>query len=411
MKIKVLTIALFFCSLNAFAQSDTSAHKNGHLSYASQRSVPIDSSKQQDMVDIINIIRHKTSSLEANKKAKRLNFALIPTAGYTLSTGFALVLSGNVAFYTGKDHHENLSSIESDFTYDTKAQQLSITRAEIWAPDNAFKFVSDVRWEHFPTQTYGLGSLTTANDLLNINYNFFRFYGTFYKPVLTDFYLGAGYNLDYRYNISPGTGSASTEAVYRTYGLTSTSTSSGLNLDVLFDNRRNSLNPLGGAYLNFIFAQNLVFLGSNTNWEVYQLDMRKYIRLSPNSNNVLAFWSLTWLTSGHAPYLDLPANGEDMYSNTGRGYAQARFRGKDMLYLESEYRFGISHNGLFGAVVFANCETFAGYPAASFQKLIPAAGTGIRIKINKHSDTNACIDYGVGTNGSHGFFVNLGEVF
>lgn len=363
------------------------------------------------MIDIINIIRHKTESLEANKKARRLNFALIPTVGYTLSTGFALVMSGNVAFYTSTDHHENLSAIESDLAYDTKAQQLSITRSEIWAPDNAFKFVSDVRWEHFPTQTYGLGSLSTQAEQLNINYNFFRFYGTFYKPVGDDFYLGAGYNLDYHYNFSPGKSTGSSTADLQQYGLTSNSTSSGFNLDVLFDNRRNALNPLGGSYLNFMFSQNLTFLGSNSNWEAFQLDIRKYFRLSENSNNVLAFWSLTWLTNGHAPYLDLPANGEDMYSNTGRGYAQARFRGKDMLYLESEYRFGITNNGLFGGVLFANCETFAGYPTASFQKLIPAAGTGLRIKINKHSDTNACIDYGIGTNGSHGFFVNLGEVF
>lgn len=400
-----------FCSLNAFAQSDSSARKNGHLSYASQRSAPVDSSKQQDIVDIINIIRHKTSSLQANKKAKRLNFALIPTVGYTLSTGFAADLSGNVAFYTGTKHTENLSSIQSDLVYDTKAQQLFISRAEIWAPENTFKFVPDIRWEHFPTQTYGLGSLTTNTELNNINYNFFRFYGTFYKPIATDFYLGAGYNLDYRYNISAAGNQDKSISDFQKYGQTSTSTSSGLNLDVLFDSRRNSLNPLGGTYVNFIFAQNLTLLGSNNNWQMYQLDIRKYYRLSSSSNNVLAFWSLDWLTSGHAPYLDLPANGEDMYSNTGRGYAQARFRGKDMLYLESEYRFGISRNGLFGAVVFANCETFAGYPTATFQKLIPAAGTGIRIKINKHSDTNACLDYGIGTNGSRGFFVNLGEVF
>ncbi len=362
-------IAVLFCSLNAFAQSDTSGYKNSHLSYASQRSAPVDSSQQRDIVDIINIIRHKTSSLEANKQAKRLNFALIPTVGYTLSTGFALVLSGNVAFYTGKDHNENLSSIESDFTYDTKAQQLSITRAEIWAPNNTFKFVSDIRWEHFPTQTYGLGSLTTTAEQLNVNYNFFRFYGTFYKPVAEDLYLGAGYNLDYRYNISLGTVPGNTLSDFQKYGLTTSSTSSGLNLDVLFDNRRNALNPLGGSYLNLTLTQNLTFLGSNSNWQVYQLDIRKYVRLSPNSNNVLAFWSLDWLTSGHAPYLDLPANGEDMYSNTGRGYAQARFRGKDMLYLESEYRFGVSRNGLFGAVVFANCESLQDTPPLHFKSL------------------------------------------
>ena len=40
-----------------------------------------------------------------------------------------------------------------------------------------------------------------------------------------------------------------------------------------------------------------------------------------------------------------------------------------------------------------------------------AVGVGLRIKFNKFSNTNLCIDYGVGANGSHGFFGNLGEVF
>lgn len=411
MRIGILTILAFLYAFYAFGQNDTANLKNRHIEAGNQQSVITDSSKQRDMIDVINLIRHKTSSIEANKQAKKLNFSLVPTVGYTLSTGFAVDLSGNVAFYTGQNNKENLSSIESDLAYDTKTQRIFITRSEIWAPGNTFKFVSDIRWEKFPTETYGLGSLTSNSELNHIDYNFFRFYGTFYKPITNDFYIGAGYNLDYHYNIMTGANQDGSAPDFNKYGLGATSTSSGINLDILFDNRRNAINPLGGSYINFVFAQNLTFLGSNNNWQAYQLDIRKYFRLSPNSNNVLAFWSLDWLTSGHAPYLDLPANGEDMYSNTGRGYSQARFRGKDMLYLESEYRFGITNNGLFGGVVFANCETFAGYPTGSFQRLIPAVGTGIRIKINKHSNTNACIDYGVGTNGSHGFFVNLGEVF
>ena len=46
-----------------------------------------------------------------------------------------------------------------------------------------------------------------------------------------------------------------------------------------------------------------------------------------------------------------------------------------------------------------------------FKKIAPAAGTGLRIKINKHSNTNVAIDYGCGIEGSRGFFVNLGEAF
>jgi hypothetical protein len=42
---------------------------------------------------------------------------------------------------------------------------------------------------------------------------------------------------------------------------------------------------------------------------------------------------------------------------------------------------------------------------------VPAGGIGLRIKVNKKSATNLAIDYGIGINGSRGFFVNLGESF
>lgn len=66
---------------------------------------------------------------------------------------------------------------------------------------------------------------------------------------------------------------------------------------------------------------------------------------------------------------------------------------------------------MLGGVVFTNVETFSEFQTYRFVKIAPAAGTGIRIKINKHSDTNVCIDYAYGIYGSHGIFVNLGEDF
>lgn len=89
-----------------------------------------------------------------------------------------------------------------------------------------------------------------------------------------------------------------------------------------------------------VYRDNLKKWGSDAQWSSVQIDIRKYFKLSEHSNNVLAIWSYTWLSiQGKQPYLDLPSVGNDTYNNTGRGYAIDRFRGKNMLYLESEYRF------------------------------------------------------------------------
>jgi len=82
-----------------------------------------------------------------------------------------------------------------------------------------------------------------------------------------------------------------------------------------------------------------------------------------------------------------------------------------MLDLEAEFRYGITNNGFLGGVIFANAESLSELSDNKFATIAPAIGAGLRIKFNKFSKTNVCIDYGIGVNGSHGFFGNLGEVF
>ena len=82
-----------------------------------------------------------------------------------------------------------------------------------------------------------------------------------------------------------------------------------------------------------------------------------------------------------------------------------------MLYLEAEYRMSLTRNGLLGAVVFSNVQGFSQqWPSNSITTLDPAVGAGLRLKMNKLSNTNLCVDYGWGRDGGN-IFLNLGEVF
>ncbi|GAB2539085.1 hypothetical protein [Spirosoma aerophilum] len=130
------------------------------------------------------------------------------------------------------------------------------------------------------------------------------------------------------------------------------------------------------------------------------------------SDNILAFWSYNAFTlSGNPPFLDLPSTGRDNTKNVGRGFIQSRFRGKNLLYTETEYRFHLTTNRLLGGVVFANAQTVSEQSNGQFEKVVPAIGTGLPIKMNKVPRTNLSIDYGFGFDGSSGLFFNLGEVF
>ena len=150
--------------------------------------------------------------------------------------------------------------------------------------------------------------------------------------------------------------------------------------------------------MNVVYRANLTGLGSSQDWQSLVVDMRKYIPLRKDERQMLCFWTYEWLTlSGAPPYLLLPNIGGDPYANTGRGFAEARFRGKDMLYLEGEYRFGLTRNGLLGGVLFANTESFSEESDNRFARISAGYGAGIRIKFNKFSKTNVAFDYALWT--------------
>ena len=81
-----------------------------------------------------------------------------------------------------------------------------------------------------------------------------------------------------------------------------------------------------------------------------------------------------------------------------------------MLYGEVEQRFGLSANGLFGAVVFANATSVSEFSSQQFKYWHGAAGVGLRLKFNKYSDANLALDLGFSDN-FWSAWINLGEMF
>jgi hypothetical protein len=117
------------------------------------------------------------------------------------------------------------------------------------------------------------------------------------------------------------------------------------------------------------------------------------------------------MTFGHTPYLDLPSIGWDTYGRGGRGYLQGRIRGANQVYLEAEYRKNLRRDGLLGGVVFLNGTMTTVGVERSFGSNDWGAGLGLRLKFNKHSNTNLAIDFGWGEANSSGLFAGLTEVF
>ena len=368
--------------------------------------------KARDLSDVFNSIFHKNRPRVVKKDTitSKPVFSYIPAVGYTLETELVVSLTGNVAFRT--DSLAHVSAITSSIGYTQNKQFTFPIESEIWTNNNSFSFVGDYRFYKYPQSTFGLGTNSNIKNEDPMDYLYFRFHEIILKHITGNFFLGAGYIIDYHTHVTHTGTINGAPSDYSAYGPQAHTISSGISFQGLYDTRENSIYPDNGIYASMQYRDNYKILGSTRGWRSLIIDVRKYFKLPASSDNVLAFWSYDWLTlTGKPPYLDLPATGWDPYASTGRGYIQGRFRGAQEVYGEAEYRFKISANGLFGGVVFGNVQSFSGAPGTPLQSVQPGFGTGLRVKLNKLSKTNVDIDYGFGKQGSRGLFINVGELF
>ncbi|GAA4086587.1 BamA/TamA family outer membrane protein [Mucilaginibacter panaciglaebae] len=374
-----------------------------------------DTSRQTDLIDIAKELFKINPQKPRVQQEKKIYFSILPIPGAVPGgAGRALITSTTAGTYLGPKSTTNLSSATFAPYWNLHGRYGLPLRTSIWLKDNAWNIQGDIRFLVYPQNTWGLGSSHAYNEKTLVDNNYIRFYQSALKRIKPYFFAGLGYNLDYHSNIKSDDAAIDLrQFTGYPYGTKNSSVSSGVSLNLLYDTRNNSINPLPGSYVNVVYRVNPTFMGSGDYWNSLYVDVRKYVPLNPsnkNQQNTLAFWCYYWTVLGsNAPYLDLPSIGWDPYNRSGEGIDQNRYRGKSLFYLESEYRRDITTNGLLGFVVFANVNTVSG-SGTLFKSWHPAAGTGLRIKFNKGSNTNIGIDYAA-SKGYNAVILNIGESF
>jgi outer membrane protein assembly factor BamA len=378
-----------------------------------------------DVMDLIRMVRHKEQTAEEKAAAgvpTGTMRAISPVIGYKPSSGTQIGVAGNVAYFRGDPETTHISSTVASVTFSAKKQTSISGRSAIFGRDDRWAFDGDNRAQWTSQDTFGLGTATTPDDVVNMKFNFFRFYDAANVRVHENVFAGVGLYYSTHTSIQPGNGAEEVwnESPYVTYSdvngfSLSEQTSAGVGLNARVDTRDSAINPARGwlasvSYRPFFKG----FLGGDSAWQEVYLEARTYKALDGSGRHKLAFW--LWgdlVVSGVAPYMDLPATGMDKYGRSARGYAEGRFRGERLLYGEIEYRGTLMKNGLLGMVAFLNTTTLTNLQEDEhlFDSFATGAGAGLRLLLNKRSKTNLCFDVGVGKQGSHGVYLGIQEAF
>jgi len=270
----------------------------------------------------------------------------------------------------------------------------------IFSTNEQYLFIGFNGFRQFPQYYFGIGNATLADQKEMIHYNQFRTEQIILKRVTEGLFAGMGYRYAKVFNLTSDT------TFQKTFGdPLQGSVVSGIEAVLQMDNRDNLFNSSKGQLLRFKVTFNTRGLGSQFNFKSYELDMRKFFKLSTH-RSVLALQGYGYSAFGNVPWSEMGLLGSDMIM---RGYYTGRYRDKNYLAAQAEYR--MSFNKLFGAVIFAGVGEVADSPKNfTIQNLKTNKGFGLRMTIDRKERLNLRFDYGFGERTSNIYF-SIREAF
>ncbi len=178
----------------------------------------------------------------------------------------------------------------------------------------------------------------------------------------------------------------------------------GLGLVFLWDKRDEVYYPKNGSKFNFKFTSYPEFMSNEDASSQISLQYNQYINTN-KSRDVIALRAYGGFGLGEVPFNNLiVVGGTDL-----RGYSMGEYRGKQLLAVQSEYRYNFKHN--MGLVGFAGIGTiFESNIESNNGDLLPSAGFGFRYTAFPEYKMNVGLDVAAGK-GDWGVYFRIGESF
>ncbi len=332
--------------------------------------------------------------------------ALFKSPEYGIGYG-ALVIP---VYNFGTDSLTRNSSGQVLAYYTTKKQASFSISYTVYTNRENWAILGETRAENAPIFYYGTGNENTEEDKGLIDHKLFFTQNRILKQLKRNVFAGGQFQVNRISKVKAKNIEDSEREnliLQRPSQELDGSTVVGLGPSFLFDSRDNVINAASGSYLELGSFFNHKAFGSEFNFNRYALDVRKFLSLDESSKHVLALQARSVVETGSVPFRELAFFGGH---RTMRGFYEGRFRDKNMVMAQAEYRLqvlkrhGIALFGSAGQVA----PTFSNIGFAENQY---AGGLGYRFMLNTKEKINIRIDYAVGSGGTSGLYFAIGEAF
>jgi len=394
----------------------SASHAQPSSARDSASAAPADTVLQRDIMDVLSMLLGRTDQPAAAVPPRRgITRSLLPSLGYNPNAGLSVGASIGLGGWLGDPTTTRLSSGILSASYSTEGQTSVQFKSNFNLSHNEWVLLGDWRYLNTNQPTYGLGPTVPGQSEYPMKFMLYRIHEVAtHRLSDSPASVGLGYHFDHYADIRDtraAQGESTPYSAYNEGAVPTHSQSAGLSLDLILDTRDNQINARRGTFLNVSMQTYQPAFGSDASREAVWIDFRRYTPLPPGNRHTLATWVYIWMMSGSTPYLDLPAIGWDTYGRSGRGYIQGRMRGAHQAYGEVEYRMRLSKDGLVGAVGFLNLTGTGLAQGGLVGSADLGFGGGLRIKLNKRTDSNVSLDIGRGDDRATHVFVAMQEAY
>lgn len=330
---------------------------------------------------------------------KRSQLDWFPIVFWTPETRF---LGGAILNYSipktvhGIEGHP--TSIALPFVYTQEHQYMSALEMEHYWNDERDRIKITAEYIKFFEDFYGIGNTLPEKNKEKFTPRRFSFQANYYKNISGRLFAGLQYEYE-DYSIAK----AKPSGLIADMDLSGTTITSGLGLVAMLDTRNDEIYPRSGSFHHISVVPFHKVVGSEKNFLRTTVDVRQYFRVF--KSHVLAYQAYAALTSGHTPMNEMALFGGQ---NLMRGYYGGRYRDRQMMAAQAEYRLPLFWRlGMTGFVGVGDVANRINDFKATDLKV--AGGIGLRFALDKKKQHNIRLDLALGKNAVPA--IGIGEAF
>ncbi|OGD11230.1 MAG: hypothetical protein A2Y86_08520 [Candidatus Aminicenantes bacterium RBG_13_62_12] len=337
-----------------------------------------------------------------SEDAFKAHLIAIPFIYYSPETKIAFGGGGVLNFRAGRNKEQTRASTVWAFGTYTLAKQFQVVvKPEIYFERNRFFLSGNLRYERTPQKFFGVGNDMPSTDEESYTPRIMTVQVGVKKKFLGHLFAGVQYDFEQMTmeSVEPGGLLGSGSITGSRGGLLS-----GFGISLDWDTRDGVLYPRKGVLFQLAADTYGAMTGSDFEFTSLKLDCREYFLVAPDQ--VLAIQAYFRSNSGEVPFHKLALLGGESLM---RGYYKGRFRDKDILAVQAEYRVMVTKR--IGVVGFAGlADVFPDFSEFNLKTIKYSVGTGIRYMVNKREGTTLRMDMAWGK-ANFGLYFTAQEAF